>query len=259
MSEYCASVRTAFLRQLRAPVTFLVGIGVPFILIVILGYSFAGVPGIEEILKGRTSGEVPMGNPAMTLMAMIVIVMFQLFSGGFVMSYMNDAYYTVRKWRMLMLPCRPAVVVSGMLTAGLGVSMLQGAVLAALSTLALGANLGAIGIFLLVFLGLSLFAQLLSIVLLLCLRSYRPAFSISWLVAYGSCAMAGMIFPLPMDKPAVRFMTEYGSPAALAKTALMDSARGGPASEIALCLGVLFLASALLGLLAFILMKRRPA
>ncbi len=250
MNGYWIAMRMAFLRLLRNPTTMLVGLGVPLVLIPILGYSLAGIPGIDAFLKGTS---------VMTFMAMMVIIMFQLFSGGFMMSHVNEAYFTSRKWRMRMLPCQPSVVVFGFLGAGLTVSLLQGFILAGIATLALGARFGNLGVALLVFLGLSLFAQLLGTLMLLGFRSYGPAFAMTWIVAYGSCVLAGMIFPLPVDRPFFHFLTTYGTPASLAQTALLGSTRGGASSEIALCVGVIFLASAILGLLVALLARRRLA
>ncbi len=250
MSGYWITMRMAFLRLLRNPTTMLVQLGVPLILIPILGYSFSGIPGIDAFLKGPS---------VMTFMAMVIIIMFQLFSGGFMMTYVNEAYFTFRKWRMRMLPCHPSVVVFGILLAGLAVSVLQGAALAGLATLFLGARFGSFGVVLFVLLGLSLFAQLLGTLMLLGFRSYGPAFAMTWIVAYGSCVLGGMIFPLPVDKPFFHFLTTYGTPASLAHTALLNAARGGSTSEIALCVGVLFLGAAVFGLLVSLLARRRLA
>jgi hypothetical protein len=250
MNRYWICTQIAFLRLLRNPTTIIVGLGVPFILITIIGYSFAGIPGIDAFLRGTS---------VMTFIAMVVIIMFQLFNGGFTLTYMNEAYFTFRKWRMRMLPCHPSVVVFGFLTASLSVSILQGAILAGISTLVLGARFGSFGVALLVFLGLSLFAQILGILMLLCFRSYGTAFAMTWIVAYGSCVLGGMIFRLPVDKPFFHFLTTYGTPASLAQTAILDAARGGSSSEIALCLGALFLISAILGLLVSLLARRRLA
>jgi hypothetical protein len=250
MNRSWIAARMTFLRLLRNPTTTLVQLGVPLMLIPILGYSLAGIPGIDAFLKGTS---------VMTFMAMVIIIMFQLFSGGFMMTYVNDAYFSVRKWRMHMLPCRPAVVIRGVLVAGLAVSLLQGAALAGFSTLALGARFGSFGVALLVLLGLSLFAQLLGTVMLLAFHSYGPAFAMTWIVSYGSCVLAGMIFPLPTHLPVFRFLAAYGTPASLAQTALLSAARRGSPSEIALCLGALFLASAILGLLVSLLARRRLA
>ncbi len=251
MNAYMVSSRMTFLRLLRNPTTVLVQLGVPLILIPILGYSLSslsGIPGADAYLKGTS---------VMSFMAMMIIIMFQLFSGGFMMTYVNEIYFTFRKWRMRMLPCGPHVIVFGVLLAGLTMSLLQGIALTVFSMLVLGVHLGNVGVTLLVFLGLSLFAQLLGILMLLGFRSFGPAFSMTWIVSYGSCALGGMIFPLPVDKPLFHFLTTYGTPASLAQTTLLSSARGGPSSEIAVCLGVLFFISAIFGLLVAFLARRR--
>jgi hypothetical protein len=250
MKELWITARITLLRLLRNPTTMLVQLGVPLVLIPVLGYSLAGIPGIDAFL-GKTS--------VMTFMAIVIITLFQLFSGGFVMWYVNDAWFTGRRWRMRLLPCGPSPVLFGVLAAGLAVSLAQGAVLAGLSSLVLGARFGHFGVALLVFLGVSLFAQMLAALLLLGLRAYGPAFSMTWLVSYGSCVLAGMIFPLPAGNPVFTFLSTYGTPASLAKTALLGASRGGAAGEVALCLGVLYLACAILGLLVSRLARRRLA
>jgi hypothetical protein len=195
----------------------------------------------------------------MTFMTITVVVMFQLFSGGFMMTYVNEAYFTFRHWRMRMLPCPPSVLVLGSLAAGLAVSVLQGLALAAVATLAFGARLGGIGVVVLTFVGLSLFAQLLATLMLLAFRSYGPAFACMWIVAYGSCVLAGMIFPMPLKGSAAAFISTYCNPAGLAQAALLGSARGGATAEVAACLAALLGASVLLGLLVSAVARRRLA
>jgi ABC-2 type transport system permease protein len=186
------------------------------------------------------------------------MIMFQLYGAGYGMSYVKDAFFTPRKWRIRMLPCQPSLIAFGFLTAGIVMSLLQGAALAGFASLVLGVRFGSFGVVLLVFLALSLFAQLLGILLLLGFRSYGSAFTMFWIVAYGSCVLAGMIFPLP-DNHLFRFLGTYGTPASLAQTALLGAARGGPASEIALCIGVLFLGAAVIGLLVSLMARRKLA
>jgi ABC-2 type transport system permease protein len=250
MDRYLTAMRMTFIRLLRSPATIIVQLGVPLVLVPILGYSISAIPGIETFVKGASG---------MTFMTITVVVMFQLFSGGFMMTYVNEAYFTFRQWRMRMLPCRPSVVIWGSLAAGLVVSLLQGLALAAVSTLAFGARFGGFGTVILAFLGLSLFAQLLATLMLLAFRSYGPAFACMWIVAYGSCVLAGMVFPLPLKGPAASFISTYCNPAGLAQTALLGSARGGAAAEVTLCLAVLLGSSALLGILLPLVARRRLA
>jgi ABC-2 type transport system permease protein len=223
-------------------------LGVPLALIPIAGLSFSWIPAGAPFLKGAAS--------PMAFMALLIIILFQLMGGGYAMSYAKDAYFSSRKWRIRMLPCRPSLIAFGFITAGLVISFLQGAALAGFTSLALGVRFGSFGVVLLVFLGLSLFAQLLGILMLLGFRSYGPAYAMFWVVAYGSCVLGGMIFPLP-DNPIFSFLGTYGTPASLARTALIEAARGGSAAEITLCIGVLFLCGAVIGLLVSLLARRR--
>jgi ABC-2 type transport system permease protein len=248
MKKYWTATRFAFRRMLRDVKLMIPQLGVPFALIPLAGFSFSWIPASTPFLKGAAS--------PMAFMAMLILILFQLMGGSYGMSYVKDAYFTSRKWRIRMLPCRPSLVAFGFITAGLVISLLQGVSLAGFTSLVYGVRFGSFSVVLLVFLGLSLFAQLLGLLLLLGFRSYGPAYAVFWVVAYGSCAFGGLIFPLP-DNPVFRFLSTYGTPASLAQTALLDAARGGSGSEIALCIGVLFLCSAVIGLLASLLARRK--
>jgi ABC-2 type transport system permease protein len=251
MNRYWTATWFAFRRMLRDVPHMIPQLGVPLALIPIVGFSFSWIPASTPFLKGAAS--------PMAFMAILIMIMFQLLGGGYGMSYVKDAFFTPRKWRIRMLPCQPSLVAFGSLTAGLAISLLQGAALAGFASLVLGVRFGNFGVVLLVFLGLSLFAQLLGLLMLMGFRSYGSAYTMFWIVAYGSCVLGGMIFPLPVDRPFFRFLTTYGTPASLAQTALLGAARGGPASEIALCIGVLFLGAAVIGLFVSLLARRKLA
>lgn len=248
MNRYWTVAQFAFRRMLRDVKLMIPQLGVPFAMIPLAGFSFSWIPANTPFLKGAAS--------PMTFMAMLILILFQLMGGSYGMSYVKDAYFTPRKWRIRMLPCHPSLVAFGFIAAGLTISVLQGAALAGFASLAYGARLGSFGVVLLVFLGLSLFAQLLGLLLIMGFRSFGPAYAVFWIVAYGSCVLGGLLFPLP-DNPIFRFLTTYGTPASLAQTALLHSARGGSPLEIALCIGVLFLAAAVIGIIASLRARRK--
>jgi hypothetical protein len=251
MNAYLTAVRTAFLRMLRNATSMIVQIGAPLMLIPIIGFSFQWAPITDSYFRGASS--------VMSFVAIVILIMFQLFGGlHYGIGYVKEDFFKPRKWRLRMLPCHPAVPIFGTVTAGLAVSILQGALMAGLFTLVLDVKLGGFGLILLVFLGLSLFSQFLGVLLLLALRASGPATAVSWIVAYASCALGGL-YPLPMEKPVIHFLATYGTPASLAQTALLAGARGAPSSETAPALGALFLISAVLGISVSLLARRRLA
>ena len=251
MKRFMVVFRASLLQQLRNVQGMIFLLGMPLFIIPILGAVFAWIPAGTAYLKGAA-------NTA-TFFAAGMMVFFQLFGGSLGMTSVKAMFLSPRRWRIHALPSRPTPILLGILGATTLVSIVQGLLLAAFSTILLGAKLGNIGIVLAVLLGIALLAQLVWVTLLLLVRDATAAFVLGWIVSYGSGVLGGIIFPLPTDIPFFRFTVTYGSPFSLAQTALLDASRGGPAGEIALCVGVLFLAAAVFACLTAILGRRKLA
>jgi ABC-2 type transport system permease protein len=251
MSRFIIVFRYTFLQLVRNVPAMIFLLLMPLFIIVILGSVFSWIPAGTDYLKGAANTS--------TFFAIGMMVFFQLFGGSYSMANVRASFLTPRRWRIYSLPCPPMLIVSGILAAATVVSLIQGLFLVVLSELILGAQFGNIGVVLVVLVGLAVLSQLIGIVLLLLVRNTTAAFVLGWVVAYGSGVLGGMIFPLPADVPFFQFTRTYGTPFSLAQTALLDSSRGGPAGEIALCIGVLFLAGAVLACLTALLGKRKLA
>jgi ABC-2 type transport system permease protein len=251
MRRFMVVFRFALLQQARNLQGMLFLLGMPLFIIPILGAVFAGIPAGNAYLKGAAN--------TMTFFAVGMTIFFQLFGGSLGMMSVKATFLSPRRWRIHALPCRPMPILMGILGATTTVSIAQGFLLVAFSTILLGARFGNLGIVLVVILAVALLSQLLWVTVLLLVRSATAAFVVGWIVAYGSGVLGGIIFPLPTDVPLFRFTVTYGSPFSLAQTALLDASRGGPAGEIALCVGVLFLAAALFACLVAVLGRRRLA
>ncbi|MCX7030890.1 MAG: ABC transporter permease [Spirochaetes bacterium] len=244
-------IRFSFLRMLREPAGTIIMVGMPLVMIPILGAVFAKLTAYSSYLKGAPD--------MMAFAATGMIVMFQLFSGRYCMDGTRESLLSERKWRIYSAPCAPAIHAMGILAASTLVSLLQGFLLVTFTRLALGVRWGSIAVVFLVLLGATLLSQLVNLATLLLARNYGPAITLSWVFAWGSAALGGLIFPLPMDRPFWHFMATYGTPYSLAQTALIASTGGGAQSEVAVCIGVLFALSALFALVVTLLGRRRLA
>jgi len=222
----------------------------PLIIIPILGAIFSNVPASSSYLKGAPN--------IMTVVATGMIVMFQLFGGRYSMEGTKDSLLSVRKWRIYAAPCAPGIHAMGILAASTLVSMLQGFLLIIFTRVALNVRWGSLGVVVLVMLGTALLSQLVNLALLLLTRNYGAAATLGWAFAWGSTALGGLMFPLPMDRPFWRFMVTYGTPYSLAQTAVINSA-GGARADVAVCIGALFALSALFALIVVLLGRRRLA
>jgi ABC-2 type transport system permease protein len=235
-------LRFSILRTLRQPASTIIMIGIPLVLIPIMGAVFSKIGNWDRYLDGTA-------NP-MAFIAIGIVVMFQLFGGRFSMEAARESLLSDKKWRIYAAPCAPAIHAMGIMIASTLISLVQGVLLVVFTRAALGVRWGSPAVLFLVLLGASLLAQLVHVVILLIIRNYGAAVTFGWAFAWGSAALGGLIFPLPQDRPLWHFMASYGTPYSLAQTALATSAGGGAGGDTAACIGVLF---ALCALLVFVL------
>lgn len=243
--------RFSILRMLRDPVGMIILLGMPLVIIPILGAIFANVPAADSYLRGAPN--------ITTLIATGMILMFQLFSGRYSVDAANGSLLSVRKWRIFAAPCAPGVHAAGIVAASTLVSMAQGLLLVTFTRLLLGVRWGNLGVVILVMLGTALLSQLVNLALLLLTRTIGAAATLGWVFAWGSAALGGLIFPLPVDRPFWRFMVTWGTPYSLAQTAVLSSAGGGARHDAIVCVGALFALSGLFALIVALLGRRRLA
>ncbi|MBN1837831.1 MAG: ABC transporter permease [Spirochaetales bacterium] len=241
--------RISLLRDLRQPASTIVMLGIPLVLIPIMGAVFSKIPSWDAFMDGAPD--------PMAFFAIGVVVMFQLFGGRFSMEAVRESLLSEKKWRIHSAPCPPAVHAMGIISASTLLSLLQGFLLVAFARAALGVRWGSPAVVFLALLGASLVSQLVHVIILLLIRNYGAAISVGWAFAWGSAALGGLIFPVPQDRPFWHFMATYGTPYSLAQSAVVTSAGGGPWAEVATDIGLLFALSAALALVLFLLGRRK--
>ncbi len=251
MSRVFTVTRYMFLRMIRDLPSLIMLLGMPLLLIPILGAVFSWIPADIPYMRG-------VSNP-MSFFAFGILVMFQLFGGGYSLTYVKNALLSPMKWRLHSLPCAPGDIVLGVVSAATFVSLFQGLLVVAVSRIALGVHWGNLLVLAAVLLGVALLSQLVYLTMLLAFHNQSAANSFGWLYAYGSCILGGLIFPLPAEKPFFHFLVTYGGPYSLAQTAIRQSAAGGSPATAALCIAALFLGAALFALIAALLGRRKLA
>ena len=239
------------LRYLRQPAAMVVMVGIPLVIIPIMGSVFTKIGNWEPYLDGATD--------TMAFFSIGIVVMFQLFGGRLSMDGTRESLLSEKRWRIHSAPYAPAIHAMGIVVASMLISVLQGFLLVVFTRAALGVSWGSIAVVFLVLFGTSMLSQLVFVAILLLIRNYGAAATLGWAFAWGSSALGGLMFPLPQDRPFWHFMATYGTPYSLAQTALATSAGGGAWSDVAVCIGLLFLLSALFGLVVALLGKRRLA
>lgn len=243
--------RLSFIRLIRQPASTVVTVGIPLVLIPIMGAVFTKIGSWDSYIDGAA-------NP-MAFFAIGIIVMFQLFGGRFSMDGVRDLLLSSRRWRIYAAPCEPGVVAIGVLAAGTLLNLLQGLLLVVFTRIALGVQWGNPGVILLVLFGTSLLAQLANVLIVLLVRNTGTSATLAWVFAWGSAAAGGLIVPLPSDIPFWHFMATYGTPYSLAQSAMVASASGSEGTTAGLCLAILFGLSLIAALLILLLGRRRIA
>jgi ABC-2 type transport system permease protein len=249
--NFLLAVRFSVLRMLRDLPSLIPLLFVPLLIIPILGAVFSKILAGNAFLNGAPD--------SMSFFAVGLIIMFQLFGGRYTMDYVKDAFLTDRKWRMAAAPCGPWSLAMGIMAAGWLASMLQGFLLVLFSRVILGVHWGSVGVVIAVVAATALLSQLVNLALILLTRSYNLAASVSWIYAYGSCMLGGLIFPLPVNMPFWRFMVDYGTPYSLAQTAVIAAAGGRAHSDVAVGIGALIALSAVLAAVIALLGRRKLA
>ena len=243
--------RLSFIRLIRQPASTVVTVGIPLVLIPIMGAVFTKIGNWDSYIHGAA-------NP-MAFFAIGIVVMFQLFGGRFSMDGVRDLLLSSRRWRIYAAPCEPGVVAIGVLTAGTLLNLIQGLLLVVFTGIALGVQWGNPGIVLIVLLGTSLLAQLANVLIVLLVRNTGASVTLAWVFAWGSAAVGGLMIPLPADIPFWHFMATYGTPYSLAQSAVVASATGSGGTTTTTCLVILFGLSLVAALLILLLGRRRIA
>jgi len=249
--DFLLVVRFSVLRMLRDLPSLIPQLGVPLLIIPIIGAVFSKILAGSTFLNGAPD--------AMSFFAVGLVLMFQLFGGRYTMDYVKDAFLTDRKWRMAAAPCGPWVLAMGILAAGWLASILQGFLLVLFTRVILGVHWGNAGVVTAVIAATALVSQLVNLTLLLLTRNYSLAATVSWFYAYGSAVLGGLIFPLPTHLPFWRFMVDYGTPYSLAQTAVVAAAGGRARIDVAVGIGALLALAAVLSAAVALLGRRRLA
>ncbi|QOT11157.1 ABC transporter permease [Paenibacillus sp. JNUCC32] len=198
----------SLLRLIREPIGQLLLVGLPLVVITVLGVVIGPYEGMK-------------GVPPLELMAVTTIMGVQFFGGTYLMSYLDIDLLKTRKWRIYSLPINVAVYSSSLILACTLFSTLQGLVLVLFTTWVFGITWGSLGWVLLVLIIYSFFAQSVHLLLTLSIHNIKLAERVSEVLGIGFIILTGLMFPLP-DHRFFEFMSSYGNPVSLGKMAVLE-------------------------------------
>ena len=106
----------SILRFLRQPAVTVIMVGIPLVLIPIMGSVFSKIGNWEAHMDGTTD--------TMAFFSIGMVVMFQLFGGRFSMDGTRELLITEKRWRIYAAPCSPAIHAMGIVIASALISTL---------------------------------------------------------------------------------------------------------------------------------------
>lgn len=225
-----------FIRGMRDWAGHLILIAIPVLLIAFFNYVFSGA----QFQFSQGAGPIPF----LSALTIGFALTFQIYGASVSFEVIGDDFLSPKKDRLLSSPAEPRTIVMSTIAVGCAVSFMQTLAVLLFASLALKAQIGAVGFALPIFALSVVFNQLLGTVVLVLCGSVKVANGI--LTIYGALApmAVGLYFPLP-NTGFFSFVREYVGPMALANTAILGAMEGDFAK---VSVGVAILAVMSLGL-----------
>lgn len=235
----------SLLRMLRDYLGHVFLLVAPLVLISIFG-----------IITDYVSDEIN-GRPVLDLLSVSFVFAFQLFGGAYTMDLLHQDLLSTRKWRIYSLPISINQYGNSLLLSSTLFSMLQGLVLVLFTQWVFGVEWGNLLWVTLVLLAVSLLSQLVCLLLVLSIKSYKLAQRIVEVYGFSSMIFANIFFITLPDNAFSNFMNAYGNPISLGRNAIFGMVDGKDSTTALLSVGVLLALSIALFLIANPIGKRR--
>jgi len=231
-------------------------IGAAMTIAVINGGDTAELSGLTE--AGISVTVAPLGNrvqSATDYYAVTMLVMIMLFAGLNGLELFKKNMFSDTGARVLIAPVSKPALIGGLIASATVTSYLQSMVTFLFCTFVYGVYWGEnIPLVLLTLFGMTLFSQAFAIFLLLLCKSPNAAIGVMQGLIWVMTFVAGGY--VKMDFGAAQNLFRF-SPNSLAHTVIFGSAFGGNESRMMFDLSLIFIYTAVLFILAFILGKRR--
>lgn len=237
------TMKFTFLRMLRDYMTLLQLLVVPIVLLTV--FSF--------ILEGVTTET---GEPLINENTIIMVLVFQMFGGTLVMSYIHFDFFTVRKQRIYSLPFNQTLYAFSIMVCGTVYSILLGIFLMAFTQFVLGADWGPHWLWAIyvIFL-MALLSSIVCLIFTFAADNFKIAERLSEVYGVGFVILAGLFFPMP-DHAFFDFVNSYVNPITLSAQSI-QSMNQSDIGEAWFQANILLIASGVLFILMLILGKRK--
>lgn len=225
------SFKTYLRRMLRDPLGLLIFTVVPLFIVWVLSFVYSNSTE-ENIFVSRY-------NMVTTHLAIHMMILFQLNSGIYLLNYLHYDFAKSMKWRLRSTPCPTHTFIFSCIAACSIFNIAQGLLIVGFSAIFMDVYWGNPWVTLLIVMLISLFSQLLNILLFLFVKNLGLAETLSWFFSWIMAVLGGMMFSLP-DTAFFTFMKTYGTPYSLAQTAIKSSGFIDPSiSTVWICIAAL--------------------
>lgn len=229
------------IRMLRNYIYLILLLVVPILLItmfylILSGVNVAGVQPFHEV-------------------ALIQILVFQIFGGSIVMSFMQQDFFTEMKLRIRILPFNATMYAFSIVMCGTIFSILLGVLLMAFTQIVLGVIWQHWLWIILIVVLMAVLSSIVYMIITLCVKKFSLAELLSVVYGVSLVVLAGLFFPMP-ESPFFTFMGSYGNPLTLSMMAIQVMDQGNIATAWTYA-GILFALNVVLFILMLILGRRK--
>ncbi|MGN8648110.1 ABC transporter permease [Gracilibacillus sp. HCP3S3_G5_1] len=237
-----STVKFTALRMLRNYIVLLLLLVVPIILITV--FSF--------ILEGAvTEAGVPYTNEN----AMTLVLVFQLFGGAIVMSYIYNDFFTATKFRLYSIPFNSIMYAFSIMMCGTIFSLFLGVMLMAYTQFVLGVVWEHWIWTIYVLFLMAILSVIVCLIFTFSVKNFKIAERLSEVYGVGFIVLAGLFFPMP-ENAFFDFFGSYGNPLTLSLGAIDEMNRSNP-GEAWFLANILLVAIVILFIVMLMLGRRR--
>lgn len=177
------------------------------------------------------------GVPVIDENNVILVLVFQLFGGAVVMSYIYYDLFTESRYRFQSLPMNTIIYGFTIMLVGTLYSIILGAILVGYTTLVWHVNWGNIVWSLFVIALMATLSSIVCLILTFSVKNFKIAERLSEVYGIGAVLLAGLFFPMP-DNAVINWVNEYVNPLTLAYSAV-DAYRIADVTEAWINAGIL--------------------
>ena len=237
-----STIKFTLLRMLRNYLVLLLLLIVPIAILTVFNFVLSDAIGAS-------------GEPLMENQSIMMVLLFQLFSGAIVMEYINQDFFTSFRKRLYMIPFNKTMYGFSILLLGTVFSTMLGVILMLYTHFVLGVTwdswLWAIYLIIL----MAVLSNVVCLIFTFSVNKFSTAERLSEVYGVGFVLLAGLFFPLP-DNAFFNFMSSYGNPLTLSVNSIDDMSNSN-VGEAWFQANILLAAIAVLFIVMLILGRRR--